>query len=273
MAQKGILRKMQAHLAEPVTYHLPVDDALINLNPYLGQSLRLRFSGAIHCIACGRKTSKSFNQGYCYPCFTRLAECDTCIVKPERCHYAQGTCREPDWAQRHCFQPHIVYLANSSGVKVGITRLSQVPTRWIDQGATEALPMLQVASRWIAGLAEVGFAQHITDKTDWRQMLKRRADSCDLFAVRAQLLDLCAGEIAALRQRFGDDALRGLSETTVTTIDYPILHYPQKITALNFDKQADIHGTLLGIKGQYLIFDCGVLNIRKFAGYQVEVFD
>ena len=137
----GCLEKMAVDLADPVVYRLRVGEARVDLNPLLGQSLALRYSGRIQCVHCGNKTNKSFSQGYCYPCFIKLAQCDMCIVKPETCHYAAGTCREPDWGKQFCFQPHVVYLANSSGIKVGITRRSQIPTRWIDQGAVQALPV------------------------------------------------------------------------------------------------------------------------------------
>ena len=137
----GSLEKMTTQLAEPVQYRLPVGDAELELNPLLGQRLELRYSGRIFCVNCQKKTAKSFNQGYCYPCFIKLAQCDMCIMKPETCHYAAGTCREPSWGEEFCFQPHIVYLANSSGIKVGITRQTQIPTRWIDQGAVQALPV------------------------------------------------------------------------------------------------------------------------------------
>ena len=133
----GTLSKMKSELHSPVQYGLPLGDAVEPLNPHLGQRVQLRYTGRIFCVHCGRKTSKSFDQGYCFPCFRSLAQCDTCIVKPEQCHFAHGTCREPEWAQQFCFRSHTVYLANSSGLKVGITRDNQVPTRWIDQGAVQ----------------------------------------------------------------------------------------------------------------------------------------
>lgn len=134
---RGALSKMTARLESnaPVQYAFRLDDREVAVNPLIGRPLRLEYLGSIFCTHCGRKTKKSFSQGYCYPCFTRLAQCDSCIVSPEKCHYEQGTCREPEWGERFCMTDHVVYLANSSGVKVGITRASQIPTRWIDQGA------------------------------------------------------------------------------------------------------------------------------------------
>ena len=163
---------MRTELVDPVHYQLPVGEVLIDLNPLLGQEISLVYSGKIFCIECARKTNKSFNQGYCFPCLRRLAACDTCIVRPELCHYHEGTCREPQWGEAHCMQPHVVYLANSSGLKVGITRKTQVPTRWIDQGAIQALPIVEVDTRLQSGLIETALKSTVNDKTDWRRMLK-----------------------------------------------------------------------------------------------------
>ncbi|MBI3772930.1 MAG: DUF2797 domain-containing protein [Gammaproteobacteria bacterium] len=266
----GNLRKMPVLLATPVNYCLLLGENSIELNPLLGKKLVLRFSGEINCIHCGRKTSKSFQQGYCFPCMRSLAECDSCIVKPETCHFDQGTCREPEWAKAHCFQPHIVYLANSSGVKVGITRQNQVPTRWIDQGATQALPVFKVQNRFQSGLMEVVLKQHVADRTDWRKMLRGENETLDLLAIRDDLLQRCKPEIDPLIDRFGGAAIELLSDVKITAINYPVLQYPEKVKSLDFDKTENISGILQGIKGQYLILDSGVINIRKFGGYKVE---
>lgn len=267
----GCLEKMCVEPTEPVSYRLSLGEAQISLNPLLGKSLALRHTGRIFCVHCGKKTSKSFNQGYCYPCFTQLAQCDLCIVKPETCHYAQGTCREPVWGEEFCFQPHIVYLANSSGIKVGITRRSQMPTRWIDQGAVQALPVFEVRSRQISGLIEVALAKEVSDKTSWQKMLKNNVESLDLPALRDGLLETCRQDIDAVKQRFGADAVTLLTDAPLWTLHYPVLEYPAKIKSLSFDKQAEVGGILQGIKGQYLLFDNGVINIRKFGGYEVEI--
>ena len=271
MSISGTLYKMRTEHQNPVQYHLILGEAQIPLNTYLGKPLYLHYTGVIHCINCGRKTSKSFNQGYCYPCFTRLAQCDTCIIKPELCHFAAGTCREPAWGEAHCMQPHIVYLANSSGLKVGITRQSQMPTRWMDQGASSALPIMQVASRYISGLVEIILAQFVPDKTNWQQLLKGLPPSIDLTKYRDLLLANIQKPLSELRERFGENSIKILDDAKLSTFDYPILNYPAKLTALNFDKTADVGGTLQGIKGQYLMFDSGVINIRKYGGYQIAL--
>lgn len=268
----GPLRKMDVRLADPVGYRMRFgEDVVVEMAALLDRPLELTFEGRIHCLHCGRKTSKSFNQGYCYPCFKRLPQCDSCIVKPEKCHYQEGTCRDPAWGERNCFAPHVVYLANSSGLKVGITRRQQIPTRWIDQGAVQALPILEVDNRLHSGLIERIFAAHVSDKTNWRAMLRGGVAPLDLAAERDRLLALCAAELAELRSRYGAEAIRELPEERSLTIDYPVLQYPQKVSTFNLDKQPQVSGRLLGIKGQYLILDTGVINIRKFGAYEVSL--
>ena len=169
----GAVRKMKTQLADPVEYQMVLGEHKVPINAYLGKALQLDYKGVINCIHCDRKTSKSFSQGYCYPCFKRLAQCDMCIMSPERCHFAAGTCREPQWCETHCMIDHTVYLANTSGLKVGITR--DYPTRWMDQGASQAQSIFRVSSRLRSGLVEVVFKNHIADKTNWQAMLKGAA--------------------------------------------------------------------------------------------------
>ena len=267
----GMVRKMRTELAETVQYHLIFGDDEVSANALLGQAIGLEYNGVINCVHCSRKTNKSFNQGYCYPCFKRLAQCDTCIVKPELCHYNQGTCREPQWGEQNCMIDHIVYLSNTSGVKVGITRGSQVPTRWMDQGATQAQPIFRVSNRLQSGEVETTFARHIADKTNWQAMLKGNNDDRDLEAERLRLMDECASEIELLRERNGLQAITVLENEAITQIRYPVLEFPTKVKSFNLDKTPAIAGTLMGIKGQYLIFDTGVINMRKYGGYHVAL--
>ena len=192
-------------------------------------------------------------------------------MKPEQCHYEQGTCREPEWGLAHCMQPHYIYLANSSGIKVGITRHTQIPTRWIDQGAIQALPILKVTSRYISGLVEIAIAEHVSDRTSWQKMLKNQVEAVDLIDKRNILLDVCSQQINAITDRFGEQAIETLGHETPVDIEYPVLAYPEKVKSFNLDKNPEVSGNLQGIKGQYLIFDSGVINIRKYAGYEVEL--
>lgn len=266
----GVLNKMRANLAPHVHYQLPVGEQLIDLNPLLGKPITLHYTGNIFCSSCGKKTKKSYAQGHCFICMKKLASCDMCIMKPETCHFDQGTCREPDWAQTHCMVDHYVYLSNTSSLKVGITRHTQIPTRWIDQGATQGLPIYKVKTRHISGLIEVELAKHIADKTNWRTLLKEDGVALSLVERAEQLKPLLTDKIIEIKQQFGEDAVTEIHHTT-TNIAYPVNQYPTKITSHNFDKQPLVSGVLQGIKGQYLILDSGVINIRKFTAYEVEV--
>lgn len=268
----GNLRKMPVSLVDSqADYQLKLvtpagESQLENLNQHLGKQISLNFSGTINCIHCARKTNKSFSQGYCYPCFRSLAACDTCIFKPELCHFSQGTCREPAWGEEHCFAPHYVYLANTSNLKIGITRQVNTPTRWLDQGAVAALPILQVNNRLASGLVETLIASQVSDKTAWQRMLKNDLVEVDLQAEANRLLEEFLPQIDQL----ADVSYQRLEEQPLE-INYPVLEYPSKIKSLNLDKTPQIAGQLMGIKGQYLILDTGVINLRKYAGYEVEV--
>ena len=267
---RGVIQKMVVEECEPIRYRLPIGDDLLELKSLFGRKIVLEHTGRIYCIECGRKTSKSFNQGYCFPCLRSLAACDTCIVRPELCHYDQGTCREPEWGESHCMRPHIVYLANSSGLKVGITRKSQLPIRWIDQGAAQALPLYQVDSRLQSGWLEVAMKGYASDRTDWRAMLKGEPQPLDLYAERDRLLDEASSVLEKCQSRMKQGAMQLLGDATEANFVYPVLRYPAKVKAHNFDKEARVEGSLEGIKGQYLILDTGVLNIRKFGGYEIS---
>lgn len=265
----GDLQKMLVKQGQPVNYYLRVADEEILLNDYLGKYLKIEASGAINCLHCQRKTKTSFNQGYCFPCFRSLAQCDRCIMSPELCHFAQGTCREPEWGEKNCFQEHIVYLANSSGLKVGITRHNQVPIRWMDQGAISALPIFSVKSRHLSGLVEVALKEWVADKTNWRKMLKHDVEEMDLEFERDRIFGLAKSVLESLEAEHSGQITR-LKED-VWHFDYPSLAWPKKITTHNLDKQPLVEGVLQAIKGQYLIFDTGCLNIRKFTSYHVSI--
>ncbi|PSF04674.1 DUF2797 domain-containing protein [Marinobacter fuscus] len=265
----GRLRKMPAEAGTPVTYTLKVGDADVALNDLIGQHIRLDYEGVIRCIHCNRATKKSFNQGYCYPCFRKLAACDSCIMSPEKCHYHLGTCREPEWGERNCMVGHVVYLANSSGLKVGITRATQVPTRWIDQGAVAAIPMARVTTRYLAGLVEVACKGHVADRTNWRAMLKGDVPELNLAEERARVLSLIAGDLEQLRSEHGADSITVVDEHSLE-LGYPVDVWPAKVKTHNLDKSPQVEGTLEGVKGQYLMLDTGVINIRKFTGYEVR---
>lgn len=265
---QGPVQKMKSsfEVGKPVEYALPLGAEDVPLNPLLGQHIKLEFKQEISCIHCGRAIKKTFSQGYCYPCFSQLARCDSCIVKPELCHYAKGTCREPEWGEANCMRPHTVYLANSSSLKVGITRGVEPVHRWIDQGATQGLPIRQAATRLESGKVEIALKDYVADKTNWRKMLQGPADQRDLEADRDAILR--QHEESASGAQLPGTPIEG-AETVV--IEYPVAEYPTKIVSHNFDKKAVFEGTLLGIKGQYLILDTGVINVRKYGGYHLEL--
>lgn len=268
----GALAKLSSQLLKngDIEYTLPVGQERIALNQLLGKTLTITFDGDIKCCHCGQATKKSYSQGFCYPCTQRLAQCDMCVMKPETCHFDQGTCREPAWGERNCMIGHYVYLANTSGVKVGITRHTQIPTRWVDQGASQALPIFYVKSRLISGLVEVALADFINDKTNWRAMLKEPAQAIDLKQQAQQLVPMIEAKLADIKAQYGDHCIDALDEDIVE-LTYPIDQYPEKISSLNLDKTPTISGVIQGVKGQYLLLDTGVINIRKYGAYQVNV--
>jgi len=260
----GIIQKMHTTLVDKQPqYTLPIGNDLVLMNNLIGKKITFEFNGAITCSNCGGPTKKSYSQGFCYPCCMILAKCDLCIMKPETCHHHLGTCREPLWGLTNCFAPHIIYLANSSGVKVGITRKSNMPHRWIDQGAISALPILEVDTRLKSGEVEHALKPFVADKTNWRKMLKNEVAPIDLIAKRDELLNHIGGEILTTGAVVLDEK--------VVEINYPVLEYPTKVVSLSFDKTPIVEGVLRGIKGQYLIFDTGVLNIRKFGSYFLKL--
>lgn len=263
MKIKGALLKMTSELNDPVDYYLTLSDEKIYMNDLLNKNISITYLNEIHCIRCGRKTSKSFHQGYCFPCFRTAPETDDCILRPEMCRAHEGISRDMEWSKGHCLTDHIVYLAISSGLKVGVTRIAQVPTRWIDQGASFAIKIAQVTNRHTAGIIEVNLKKYFADKTNWRNMLINKIDlETRLLEEKTKAKELVKKEFV---KYFIDD-------NEITEINYPVLNYPEKVNSVTFEKEVKIEGKLSGIKGQYLIFEDGkVLNIRKHNGYEVEL--
>lgn len=270
MSTTGNLRKMQVINNNPVDYYLVLNKDKIYLNPLIGKKITLHFTQKINCVACNNAINKTFNQGYCYHCFKTLAQCDMCILKPELCHFHKNTCREPQWGVQNCFVPHIVYLANTSGLKVGISRENNIPIRWIDQGAQSAIPIIRVQSRFQSGLIEKEIAKNISDKTNWRKMLEGEQPQIDLESGRDQVFYKIASKIQKISKNFPFGDIELLMNEKIVVFQYPVKQYLSKIKSFNFDKESQVTGILQGIKGQYLIFDSGVINIRKFSGYEIN---
>lgn len=259
MEMTGNIRKMRSRMEEEIFYSLPLGDQKVELNPLIGLEINMEFLGKINCIKCGRETKKSFAQGFCYPCFISAPETEDCVLRPELCRAHEGVARDMEYARQHCLSEHVVYLSLTSGLKVGVTRLSQVPTRWIDQGAIRAIELARTPNRYMAGQLEVAMKAHLADKTNWRKMLTSSLPSdLDLVQEKERLLPLIPENLRAY-----------ISENMqVFKLKYPVSAYPEKVKSLNFDKDPVVSGELMGIKGQYLLFDQNrVINIRKFGGY------
>jgi hypothetical protein len=263
MKLSGMIQKMETEFENPVNYFLPFGDEKVNMNDLLGKTITLTWLNEIKCIGCGKSTKKSFGQGYCYPCFISSPETEECILHPELCLAHEGIARDMKFAEEHCLQDHFVYLALSSDLKVGVTRQSQVPTRWIDQGAWKAIKLAQTPNRYLAGVIEVELKNHLKDKTNWREMLKNILNTnIDLIAEKQRIGSLIKEEN---RQYL-------IHDDTIWEIKYPVVKYPEKPISIDFEKLTEVHGMLIGIKGQYLIFENGVvINIRKHNGYVVEL--
>jgi hypothetical protein len=262
MELTGNIRKMEAFHEKVIKYFLPVGKQKVPMNELIGSSVTMEYQGHIHCIKCGRETRKSFAQGYCYPCFTTAPETEECVLKPELCRAHEGIARDMEYAEKNCLKEQVVYLSLTSGIKVGVTRSHQVPTRWIDQGAVRALEFARTPNRYLAGLMEVTLKEHLADKTNWRRMLSGTdPGDVDLLKVKQRLIPLVSGELAS-----------HITDTSQEVrLEYPVMQYPEKIKSLNFDKDPLVSGVLMGIKGQYLMLDQDrVINIRKFGGYQIS---
>jgi len=264
---KGILSKLNVELLNSRAIYRLKNDFV--LNDIVGREIKITFQNNIECTACGKSIKKTYGDGVCFNCLSSLASCDICIVKPELCHFDQGTCRDEEWGKKNCFAPHIVYLSYTSGIKVGITRKSQVPTRWIDQGATYAIPIFEVATRKIAGEIEQIFAKNLNDKTNWRKMLIDQNIDVNMSNERDVIFDLMSDELDFIEEQYIGEV--DFLENDQIDIKYPVMTYPEKVTSTNFDKVKEIEGKLIGIKGQYLISNDWVINLRRHSGYQVEI--
>ena len=183
----GQILKMKTELKSPVQYHLPMNEQFLGMNQWIGKHIQFHFNGEIYCLDCGQRPKKSFNQGFCYTCFQNSPMSSECIIKPELCRADLGEVRDMEWERKHHLKDHYVYLAISSGVKVGITRDTQVPTRWIDQGASYAVPIARTPNRYLCGMIEVSLKQHLSDRTAWQRMLKNEIAHVDLKEKREEV--------------------------------------------------------------------------------------
>jgi hypothetical protein len=261
MNYEGVLTKMQTEIGSPIQYYLVFENDFLNVNQLLDKKVSISFV-RFQCLNCSLE-KKIYRQGFCYECFFEIPQAADWIMHPElsTAHLGKED-RDLNYERQVQLQPHIVYLANSSNVKVGVTRKTQVPTRWIDQGAHEAIEIVEVPNRYLAGITEVALKDHIGDKTNWRTMLKNEIKDENLVEWRDKL-----------KQYIPQEAIPYFIENnTETNIEFPVLQYPEKPKSLNLNKTPFYEGILKGIKGQYLIFeDNTVFNIRSNEGYVVSI--
>lgn len=258
---KGQLHKMRVTQDSPIQYFLELDTTIC-MNDYIGKAIKLSWNGVIQCVSCQKVTKSSFGQGFCYTCFTQSASAAECIIRPELCRAHLGEGRDVAWEEANHNQPHVVYFAQSDIVKVGVTRETQIPTRWIDQGAVAAIKVAETPNRYLAGVLEVALKDHFSDKTNWQRMLRNEVDeSIDLVEEKWQLEGILPDD---LLQYFTED-------DTIEEFEYPVNQYPIKVKSIALEKLGSVSGILQGIKGQYLLFDGDrVINLRKYSGYMVE---
>jgi hypothetical protein len=261
MQYQGVLQKMQTEYSDTIQYYLMFDNDVLNMNQLMGKSIHVSFE-KYQCMNCA-KDKEIYRQGFCKSCFFDAPQAGEWIMHPEKSTAHLGIAdRDLAYEQRVQLTPHIVYLALSSNVKVGVTRKTQVPTRWIDQGAVKALPIVEAPNRYLAGIAEVALKNHVADKTNWRAMLKNETPEADLIQVKNDLKQFLPEEV---REYVLEDA-------EVLDLNFPVVQYPTKIKSLNLTKTPDFSGVLKGIKGQYLIFeDNTVFNVRNNEGIVVNL--
>jgi len=262
MQYQTVLKKMMTELNEVVHYYLDVDNDFLNLNQLLDREIEISFEG-YQCLNCG-KEKKIFRQGFCYECFYASAAVGDWVMKPElSTAHLDIEDRDLDFEKQVQLKAHVVYLALSSNVKVGVTRKTQVPTRWIDQGATKAIEIIEVPNRYLAGITEVALKDYVSDKTSWQKMLKNEVLDADLIEEREKLKAYIPAEVQPYFLA---------NNGKVTEIEYPVLQYPKKIKTLNLEKTQHYSGKLKGVKGQYLIFeDNTVFNVRNSEGFKVII--
>ena len=257
---KGVLTKMKTEWQTPVNYYLIFQDSFLNVNTLLGKNIHISLDG-YECLRC-HKPKEIFRQGFCKSCFFETPSAGEWIMKPELSKAHLGIeDRDLAFEQQVQLQPHIVYFAVSSGLKVGVTRKTQVPTRWIDQGAHQALPIVEVPNRYLAGITEVALKAFYNDKTNWRVMLQNKGEPLDLAAER----ELCVSKLPEEVQPY-------VVSDNFVEVTYPVEGFPEKVKSLNLSKSPEFHGVLKGIKGQYWIFeDDTVWNVRSHEGYVVNI--
>ncbi|MDT0552997.1 DUF2797 domain-containing protein [Urechidicola vernalis] len=262
MTYQGVLKKMMTSNNDVVQYYLDMEADFLNMNQLINKEITLSFV-KYECLNCGLE-KQIYRQGFCQSCFFETPRAGDWIMRPELSKAHLGVeDRDLEFEKEMQLKPHIVYLANSSNVKVGVTRKAQVPTRWIDQGAHEAIEILEAPNRYLAGITEVALKEHVADKTNWRKMLTNDNEDADLVAVKEQLSQYIPDEAKEYYLKANSEEIH---------INFPVEKYPEKVKSLNLIKTPTYSGVLKGIKAQYLIFeDNTVFNVRANEGLVVSI--
>ena len=256
-----LIDKMKVVNSSPVEYYFYFDESWKSVNELIGKKLSFIWSGNVFCF-CGKKKKKFYRQNFCYDCFWSLPQASPSIFKPELCQAHLGIEeRDLAWEKKFQLQPHVVYISISSGVKVGVTRKNSVESRWIDQGAVEGIVIAETPNRYLAGKMEVFLKQFLADKTSWIKMLKGEIKSVDLIQKKQEIFSLVDNEFKPYL----------IEKNDLKKINYPLVNHPKKIKSISLEKQNIIEEKLVGIKGQYLIFESDyVFNMRKHTGFEVK---
>ena len=258
---QGVVKKMVTELDTPVNYFIEFEDNFIHLNQFIEKSFKFKCIG-YSCLSCSDSVN-IYRQGFCKSCFFESPLAADWIMRPElsKAHLNIGD-RDLDYEKKIQLQPHIVYLSNTGRIKVGVTRKSQIPYRWIDQGAHEAVELLQTPNRFLAGEAEVALKKYMSDKTNWRSMLKNERDSSNIKSSKDQAKNFLPSNLL----HYFNDA------SNVVSIDFPVMEFPDNPKSIKLNKDLVFSGTLKGVKGQYLIFENNqVLNYRAHEGHIFKI--
>jgi hypothetical protein len=262
MKKIGSISKLSCEFKNPILYKFNIGNQSFDLNNYIGKNIKIKFLDEIYCIECSAKIKKTFMQGFCYPCFIKSPKTSECIFKPHLCRAHLGESKDMQWSKKYCLSDQYVYLSITSNLKVGVTRYTQIPNRWIDQGAHHAIKLAKVPNRYLAGVIEIKISKYISDRTQWRKMLQGNYEKIDLLNKKKELVKLLPFEFQKYISK----------DNTIKNLFYPQLNQLEKIKSINIEKTPLIEGEITGIKGQYIIIDnLYVFNVRKYTGYNFEI--
>ena len=257
----GVFKKMISIHDDPVRYILDFEDDLLFLNQSIGKNFKIYKTGYC-CLSCNDNI-EIFANGFCKKCFFESPMSGDWVMKPELSKAHLGVeDRNIDYEKKIQLQSHIVYLSKTSGIKVGVTRSNNMTSRWIDQGAVEAIQLIEVPNRYLAGVAEVKLKDKFSDKTNWRKMLTSNIDESDIISDK---------KIAF--EALGSDFEKYFKiNSQLIKFNYQIQQPVESVKSVSLKKSNDVEGKLIGVKGQYLIFeDSTVFNVRSNEGLVVGI--